>query len=87
MKRYFLEKYNTIKLLDQNGNIIGSNLILKDGMFFEYERMGSAIHFTLDDGNTNLIMFPYKILIYRSALDDIHCYEIEVNSEVSENGN
>ena len=87
MKRYFLDKYNTIKLLDKDEHKIGSNLILKDGMFFEYERMGSAIHFVLDDGNTNLIMFPYKILIYRSALDDMHCYEIEVNSEVKENGN
>lgn len=87
MKRCFLEKYNTIKLLDKNDHIIGSNLILKDGVFFEYERMGTAIHFVLDDGNTNLILFPYKILIYRSALDDMHCYEIEVNSEVNENGN
>lgn len=79
MKKYFLNKFNTIKFLDKNGHLIGSNLILKDGIFFEYERMGSAIHFTMDDGNTNLIMFPYKILIFKSALDDIHCYEIEVN--------
>lgn len=87
MKKYFLDKYNTIKLFDKNGHLIGSNLILKDGIHFEYERMCDSIHFTMDDGNTNLILFPYKILIYKSALDDIHCYEIEVNSEVKPNGN
>lgn len=87
MKRYYLNKFNTIKLLDREGHLIGSNLILKDGIFFEYERMGSAIHFTLDDGNSNLIMFPYKILVFKSAIDDIHCYEIEVNEEVKASGN
>lgn len=87
MKKYFLDKFNTIKLFDKDDYLIGSTLILKDGVFFEYERMGSSIHFTLDDGNTNLILFPYKIEIYRSALDDMYCYEIEVNSEVIENGN
>lgn len=87
MKKYFLNKYNTIKFFDKNNYLIGSSLILKDGVYFEYERMGSAIHFTMDDGNTNLILFPYKILIYKSAVDDIHCYEIEVNEEVKASGN
>lgn len=86
MKRYALNKFNVIKLFDKNGFIIGSILVLKDGLYFDYERMNTSIHFSFDSGNSNTIMFPYKIQVCRNVCDET-CYEIEVNSEVSENGN
>mgnify|MGYP006908827030 CR=1 FL=1 len=86
MKRYELNKFNTIKLFDKNGYIIGSILVLKDGLYFDYERMGTSIHFSFDSGNSNTIMFPYKIQVFRTVCDE-SCYEIEVNEEVKANGN
>lgn len=86
MKRYALNKFNCIKLFDKNEYIIGSILILKDGLYFDYDKMTTSIYFSFDSGNSNTILFPYKIQVFRNVCDE-SCYEIEVNSEVIENGN
>ncbi len=81
MKNYFVNKSNVIKFFDKNEQLIGS-IFIKDGMYFEYEILENSIYFSMDDGKSILDLFSYKILIYRTVLEDIPCYKIEMGENV-----